>query len=122
MAKAKIDPFLRCNGLPICKEEDWFTPHTYNRNYKKIPESAGVYLILGCQDVFDMHKREVVYIGSSKNLAQRYRVHDTIPKIRLKYRWIFFYFKETEDYISFEKELIFKFNPKFNIKYRNLYV
>src|SRR4030042_5329204 len=93
-------------------EKDWLTPNTYGENYSVIPEQSGIYLIV----YFDMENliHTIMYIGSSKNLAKRYKTHETLRLLKIFYNYIHFYFKVMDNYISEEKRLIQIIKPKFN--------
>lgn len=86
---------------------DWYSPNTYSEKFKQIPESPGVYY-------FSLLDGEVLYVGSAKNLKNRYRGHEVKRLLNRLYKYIYFNFMVTEDYILTERELIKSLKPKFN--------
>ncbi|HPC39253.1 MAG TPA: GIY-YIG nuclease family protein [Exilispira sp.] len=58
---------------------------------------------------------DILYIGSAKNLFKRYKSHDTLKRLSKFYDDIFFYFKEVDNYLEIEKQLIKKHQPRHNI-------
>lgn len=100
---------------------EWYTPNTYDPNFKVPPESPGVYLLYAfrtCQDIG--HIGEIVYIGSSKNLAQRKCRHEVLRMIHRHYHYIQFYFREiATDYKDIERTLIQVVKPKYNTQHIN---
>lgn len=96
-------------------ESDWNTENTYDKNYKEIPSSSGVYLIVGVN--FYPFDRKIIYVGSSKNLKQRNNGHSVINKYKSNYDHIQFYFKECGNCLQFEIELIKKINPIYNFQH-----
>jgi excinuclease UvrABC nuclease subunit len=108
--------FLFCNGEPFCKEEEWKTPNTYSSNYDPPSAKSGVY----CFVVYTSHmdRGNVVYVGSSKSIETRYRGHAVKAALYQEYWYVRFYFKECDNYKQVEKELILKFQPRFNIQHR----
>lgn len=108
--------FLYSGKEKIFKEQDWHTPNTYDGNYKAVPSCCGVYLLAIFQ-LFSpgIPKGQIVYVGSSKNLAKRYNNHEVIRKLEEKDHYVRFYFKPCENFIEEEKSLIKSIRPKFNI-------
>jgi len=96
--------------------DEWLTPNSYNNNFSFPPEKPGVYLIV--HPVVDYGNRrikyKILYVGQSKNLHNRYAGHLVKKLLSEIYDYIQFYFKETDDHIKKEKELIKLFQPKFN--------
>lgn len=96
-------------------EPNWFTNRTYNLNFRPIPDSSGVYLLVHTNCLTMRHK--ILYVGSSKCLSKRYRSHEVlrflnnICKDNCNVR---FYFKEVENYLEEEKTLIKLIQPRFN--------
>ena len=103
------------------KEIDWKTPNTYGTNYSSIPKKAGVYLLVYFENLIDYERLEInpniLYVGSSINLNQRRERHEVKRHLLKIYNHIFFYFKETEDYINYEIELIKNIRPKYNTQH-----
>jgi excinuclease UvrABC nuclease subunit len=99
----------------------WSTPNTYDRNYKFPPDTSGVYLLFAYENFADIGVNgEIVYIGSSKNLAQRKARHEVLRMISQHYKYIQFYFREIEsDYKDIEKALIQTIKPKYNTQHIN---
>lgn len=100
------------------------TPNTYAENYSKIPKSSGIYFFCTpfYEDgiLFGYDKEQIIYIGSSKNLYNRYSSHSLKKQLR-KSTKISFYFFETENYKQIEIELIKEIKPIFNIQYNKNY-
>lgn len=95
------------------------TPNTYNENFDIPPEKPGIYyLVVPKLFVCDGIEFQIMYIGSSKNLARRYDRHAIKRLLTAIYGYVQFYFIETEDYIDVEKLLIKLYKPKFNIQYK----
>ena len=111
----KEDYLLLCKS-PIIFRSDWNTENTYDTIFKPTPKKSGVYLIVA--NTFYPFKREIIYIGSSKNLYIRSKGHEVIKKHKVKYDHIQFYFKECEDYIEKEIDLIKSVQPKINKQWR----
>lgn len=96
------------------KEKEWFTPNTYDRNFRPAPSCAGVYLII---DFSSYIPGEILYIGSSKNLCVRYGKHEVLRVLRRDYVYVRFYFKEIENYKEEEIKLIRLVKPRYNTQY-----
>jgi excinuclease UvrABC nuclease subunit len=98
-------------------EKEWHTPNTFDRNFKAIPKLPGVYMLV-CVNIDSLLiqnlEREILYIGSAKNLLQRYTGHNVLRIVKLTHGYIQFHFKECENYYQYEIELIKEFNPIFN--------
>jgi len=100
---------------------NWHTPNTYGEEYSSIPKKPGVYLL--CSTVLPDETsqtiiREVLYIGSAKNLYQRYERHEVARILRQIYKYVQFFFIEEENYKHIEKYLIKLHQPKFNKQWR----
>jgi len=93
--------------------KDWKTPNTYDENYGEPPQKPGVYFLLR---PFENGKNvnEILYIGSAKYLYQRYERHEVRRILTEVYGYIQFYWKEEDDYKIVEKQLIKKYQPRFN--------
>lgn len=104
----------------IFNPQEWFTPNTYDNNFKSPPNKCGVYLIV--KPSFDLisktTKYEILYVGSSKRLNARYNNHSTLNKIRKLHLHIQFFFKEVDNYIETEKIYIKLIQPKYNKQWR----
>lgn len=98
-------------------DEIWHTPNTYDRNFKSFPESCGVYII----QHFDLKtlSKEILYIGSAKNIAVRLRSHEVRRFLYQFYRYLPVYFLEHPEYKEVEKYLIQKYKPRFNKQFIN---
>ena len=97
--------------------EGWFTTSRYadTKISKQLPESEGVYMLFGF--TFAPYKQELLYIGRSSNLKNRINSHPIINEILYDYDHYGVCFKETNDSIEYEKELINKYKPFYNIQY-----
>ena len=97
----------------------WFNPRSMGNDCKCVPEKSGVYMIIGC-DLDSMEKnyrgyrKEVLYVGCSKNLKMRYISHEVLNILRQVYEYVMFYFRETKDYKENEIKLIKLHKPRFN--------
>lgn len=100
--------------------DDWLTPNCYS-NAVDPPKRSGVYLIVKHDGLFTHGKlnMEIIYIGSSKNLSSRLMSHEVykIARALLPEAHINYYFRETEDFKAYEKELIQKINPAINVMF-----
>lgn len=97
-------------------ESEWNTNRTYNRNYAPVPSSPGVYLIV----YTDKHlNNEILYVGSSYNLKQRYLRHEVLRILQEVYgNDVRFYFKVEPDYKNVEINLIRQTKARFNKQWR----
>jgi excinuclease UvrABC nuclease subunit len=66
---------------------------------------------------FDDLEGNILYIGSAKNLLDRYKGHEVKRLLNRSYRFVFFHFHETENYRAIEVELIKSVRPKFNYQH-----
>ena len=109
---------------------EWLTPNTYGNNYSQPPQLPGVYVISVFKFNLKTHLEffEILYIGSSKNLYNRWNHHSILDKIRdqvysnRKTQPIYlehcgFYFLESDDFKNLEARLIQKYKPPFNKQY-----
>ena len=101
--------------LKIIKSE-WNTENTYDFNYKPKPNKPGVHLIVAI--TFISFGYDIIYVGSSCNLKNRYKNHEVIRSESNNYDHIQFYFKECDNYLEIEKKLIKVIQPKLNVQWR----
>lgn len=102
-------------------ESEWKTNRTYNKNYSEIPRAPGVYLLVKTEiDLKTGEQRyEILYVGSSKDLKQRYGRHEVLRILTEIYDGeVRFYFKQEENYLSVEKWLIKQTKARFNKQWR----
>lgn len=97
----------------------FYTPNTMDANFRFAPEKPGVYLIVSTQVVGRRIFNHVLYVGSSMNLAKRYKSHNMIKKIKVieeepGVAWVRFFFLECNNILEIEKSLIYIFQPKYN--------
>lgn len=94
----------------------WSTPNTYGTNFKDVPNTPGVYLLVNAEFSNDLKSvnHTILYVGSSKCLRVRYKSHEVLRTLRSMHDYIQFYFIETKDYINTEKLLIKSIKPKYN--------
>lgn len=105
--------------------DEWFTPDTYDTNYKELPQTPGVYLLV-LREVFPEKRRmdrTLIYVGSSDNLAIRCRSHPIKNKALREYKGdaivsVARYFKECDDYRVVEKNLIKSTQARYNKQWR----
>lgn len=98
------------------KEKDWKTPNTYDKNFSELPKSSGVYLVVAVS--FIPFSKEIIYVGSSRNLHKRHLNHEVVRRVKSDYDHIQIYFQSTENEIEFEKFLIKKIQPSLNINHK----
>lgn len=102
--------------IDFLNSELWKTPNSYSSNYKYPLNNTGVYILVNT--IFNYRKRkisyDILYIGSSKKLKQRYENHEVLRMLNEKYDYVQFFFKECENHITEEYRLINKIKPKFN--------
>lgn len=94
----------------------WFTPNTYDSNYRYPTEKSGVYLIID-PHIFELPNPpydEILYVGSTTNILKRYNSHEVLRKIKKERRYVQFYFKEVENFLEEEYRLIHIIQPPFN--------
>lgn len=96
------------------------THNTYDKNYKAIPNTPGVYFIVSWKFDNDNKKSiyDILYIGSAKNLKQRYTRHEVMRALKYHYDFLKFYFIEIDNQLEHEKKLIKKYQPKYNTQWR----
>lgn len=113
MAKKPVFKFI---------ESEWLTPNTYGSNYEKPPKKPGVYLIVNMKLNFRKCgvkvTPEILYVGSTKNLANRYAHHEKLVVFRQLFDYVGFYFREVDDYYETEKRLIRATGARFNVQWR----
>lgn len=95
----------------------WKTPNTYGNNFGVPPQKSGVYLLLRLFDGNNPNY-EIMYIGSAKYLYQRYERHEVKRVLQKIFGYIQFYWIQVDEYRELEKELIKKYQPKFNSQWR----
>lgn len=108
--------FLFSTG--ILEKKEWKTPNSYSNDFEMPPKTPGIYLLIYC-DMWDYKKlmtRTVVYVGQSKNLAERYNNHKVLKKLQKELGYIQFHFKQTHTPQEEEKNLIRLIKPKYNIR------
>lgn len=108
---------LFCNGDRFAEEKSWLTPNTYCLNFASPPARPGVYLFVVYTSPGDFGN--IVYIGSSQNIALRYRGHPVKGHLYMNYWYVRFYFQPCENPKDIEKALIKKWKPKFNIQHNS---
>ena len=107
--------------------ESWYTPNTYDNHFQNPTQKSGVYLLV-YPLWFDQYKKkdlpvnndqyDILYVGSAKNLYQRYQKHEVLRILRETYGYIQFYFKEYTNYKEIEKQLIKQIQPRYNKQWR----
>lgn len=102
-------------------QTEWCTPNTYDTNFREVPSTPGVYMLvwvdLRLSAKSKIPEQEILYIGSAKNLLQRYNGHEILRVLRKTHGYIQFHFQECENYYQREIELIKKFTPIFNTQH-----
>ena len=95
----------------------WFSTNPYDSRYEE-PQGSGIYIYIIMQ-CFENGVKRVLYVGSSSNLHIRLRDHEII-RIASFFSWnLNVYWKNSENYLSEEIELINSINPPLNIKNKN---
>jgi excinuclease UvrABC nuclease subunit len=104
---------------------DWNTPNTYDINFAPLPQASGVYLLVLRKITFIKGWRirhEIVYVGSSINIANRLRFHQILNRIQKEITdsgtSVVCYFKTCSDYIALEKNLIKETQARYNKQWR----
>lgn len=112
-------PFTVMNKKIDFNPISWFTPNTYEKNFKEPTSTPGVYVITNSTIDWNNKTKElnILYVGSTKNLKQRYSRHEVLRVLREVYDFCQFFFIEHSDYLALEKELIVKYQPKFNTQW-----
>jgi hypothetical protein len=91
----------------------------WQTSFKVDKEIGGVYCIFLID--FSTGEQKLMYIGSSKNISKRLKNknHPYLINYDLSHSSSLLYvkFRETEDYINLEKQMIKKLNPFLNIRY-----
>lgn len=106
------------NRLQFEKEfNGWQTPNTYDTTYADPPQRPGIYILTRFTDMREQ-LRDIVYVGSASKLLQRYERHEVRRILQEVYGIIEFWFTEEQNYVEREKELIRKYQPKFNKQWR----
>ena len=97
----------------------WSCHNTYDPNYKDVPVKSGVYFFVKLNMV--TWQRDMVYVGSSTNLAVRYKAHLIKDKIEKEKDYMFlFYFKEMKKgFYDYEIKLIKALQPELNKQHKN---
>lgn len=101
----------------VFNETDWNTPDTYGNNFKSVPNRSGVYIITRLHYHYGLiptGEFEILYVGSSGNLYNRYSSHALFCKLKRKFQSVQFYFRECKNYKEYEIELIKKIKPPYN--------
>ena len=102
----------------IFKPENWFTPNTFDTNFKEPSTKCGVYFLVYLNIYAKRKRYKILYVGSAKNLKVRYEKHEVRRLLTEIYGYIQFYWKEEENYREVEKYLIKTIQPKFNKQWR----
>jgi hypothetical protein len=99
---------------------EWFTPNTYDVNFKMPPNECGVYLIAVplINHVERKIDYDIQYVGSTKHLSVRYKSHEVFRMIRISEPSAQFFFKQEIKYKDVEKEMIKMIQPKYNSQWR----
>lgn len=104
----------------LFEPDKWLTPNTYNRNFSQPPKEPGVYLLVVVN--YDLLQKsasyDIVYVGSSYNLKQRYGRHEVLRFLSEIHDYVQFYFMVDENYKETEKQLIRQIQPKHNTQWR----
>ena len=108
------------------KTSNWRTPNTMDVNYKDVPCGSGVYMITKTHLVGGDIHNDVLYVGSSMDLFNRYKSHGTLNKLKRKYERfdppnnviVRFFFMECNNILEVEKSLIYALQPKYNKQWR----
>ena len=104
----------------LFKHNELKTPNSYDRNFMYPTNNSGVYFIVrpylsDCNLKFEY---DILYIGSSNCLHERYKRHEVLRILNEVYGYVQFYFKEIDNYIEVEKATIKHYQPKYNKQWR----
>jgi len=116
---AKDPAFLRKRFLDHITTK-WFCYNTYDRTWKDLSAKSGVYIFVAFNYILE--EREIVYVGSSVNLRQRYKIHKVPTKIHALGQNIFsilFFIEMEKGFYDYERKLINKLKPSFNVQHKN---
>lgn len=107
---------LRKRFLKIANKK-WYCYNTYDRNYKDLSNKSGVYFFVRFNS--GTKEADIVYIGSSVNLKERYRGHNIPAKIKqCQNCFHIFFFKEMDKrFYDYEIKLIKKLKPEYNYQH-----
>lgn len=95
----------------------WSCANTYDSNYKCVGDFPCVYFFVSFN--LNTGEKEIVYVGSTTNLVRRYRVHRIPNLIRNENVASMLFFKEMNNgFYDFERKLIKKLRPKFNVQHK----
>lgn len=102
--------------MEIFKSKQWFTPNSFCADFKYPKNTKGVYFLVKPNLDYENKKidYEILYIGSSTKLKQRYEKHEVLSMLLDKYDYVQFFFKECENHLIEEYKLIKKYKPKYN--------
>lgn len=100
----------------IFNPDNWFTPNSFCADFKYPPEKSGVYLLASTKMDYINKKinYEILYVGSSTNLKQRYETHEVLRRLKDKYEYVKFFFIEHKSHLTEEYRLIKKIKPPYN--------
>ncbi len=102
------------------KEGTWFTPNSYDKDFRPVPDSPGVYVIIAYVSRGMIYKKVgIVYVGSAINLRVRYEKHEVLRHCKVIYDYVQFHFREEINFREVEKKMIQLIRPKFNIQYNH---
>jgi len=109
------------NKKPFFMKGKWKCANTYDANYKEAPNYPGIYFIVEIKYNFDnKYTANLVYIGSSSNLYNRYRTHNIIAKIKSNDNIHQFFFLELKTrYFDVENRFINLYKPLYNKRILN---
>jgi excinuclease UvrABC nuclease subunit len=100
-------------------ERKWYCFNTYDKTYKDLIETSGVYIFVKFNRF--TKEREIVYVGSSINLKQRRKIHKVPSKIeRLDPDSfaILFFIEMKRGFYDYEIKLINRLKPIFNSQHK----
>lgn len=107
--------------------KEWDTPNTYDRQYRALPETGGVYLLALREFLFNstgiVVKQTISYVGSSGSLSERCNNHPVKNKILSNHKVsvgadVACYFKVCDNYKEEEKRLIKLTQARYNRQWR----
>ena len=96
--------------------DKWKCVNSFNTNYAYPKNNSGVYLLVKPEPDYENRKfnYEILYVGSSTKLKQRYENHEVIKKLTDIYGYVQFFFRECDNFLIEEYKLIKKIQPKYN--------
>lgn len=100
--------------------DGWLSPDTYGQDFSEAGDFPAIYMFMQVdfnQIVDQDYVREIVYVGMSTRLSERWTAHETLRKIRTEGLWIkrLFMPSPKNTLRSKEQKYIRQYRPRWNI-------